>query len=257
MRSSAPNPQRGVALDILLFAAIGFFAQLVDGALGMAFGIIASTSLIATGAPPAVASAAVHAAEVVTTAASGASHVWNRNVDRTLFLKLVLTGAAGGAAGAYILTGLPEEVVKPIVTVYLAAMAMLIFARVLGWSLRRWHPPAAALGAVGGFLDAVGGGGWGPVVASTLIATGDNPRRTVGTVNLAEFFIAVTVSATFLLNLDLERYGRLVIGLIIGGVLAAPLAGYLLRIMPMRIALVLVGIVIAILSVFNLAQVFF
>src|SRR5688572_33407575 len=107
----------------------------------MAFGVIASSSLIATGAPPAVASAAVHAAEIVTTGISGASHVWNRNVDRSLFLKLVFTGAAGGAVGAYILTGLPREAVQPIVTFYLAAMAALIFARLLGWRQKRWRPP--------------------------------------------------------------------------------------------------------------------
>lgn len=242
--------------EILLFAAIGFFAQLVDGALGMAFGVIASSSLIATGAPPAIASAAVHAAEIVTTAISGASHVWNRNVDRRLFLQLVVPGAAAGAVGAYILTGVPEEVIKPVVTVYLAGMAVLIFARVLGWGLRRWRPPTPLLGAGGGFLDAIGGGGWGPLVASTLIATGDNPRRSVGSVNLAEFFVAVTVSATFLTQLDLARYGKPVIGLIIGGALAAPLAGYLLRIMPMRVALILVGVVVAALSVLNLAQLF-
>jgi hypothetical protein len=242
--------------EILLFAAIGFFAQLVDGALGMAFGVIASSSLIATGAPPAIASAAVHAAEIVTTAVSGTSHVWNRNVDRRLFLQLVVPGAAAGAAGAYILTGIPEEVIKPVVTVYLAGMAVLIFARVLGWSLKRWRPPTPLIGAGGGFLDAIGGGGWGPLVASTLIATGDNPRRSVGSVNLAEFFIAVTVSATFLTQLDLARYGKPVIGLIIGGALAAPLAGYLLRIMPMRVALILVGFVVAALSVLNLARLF-
>ncbi len=242
--------------EILLFVAIGFFAQLVDGALGMAFGVIASSSLIATGAPPAIASAAVHAAEIVTTAISGASHVWNRNVDRTLFLRLVVPGAAAGAVGAYILTGVPEKVIKPVVTVYLAGMAVLIFARILGWGLKRWRPPTPVIGAGGGFLDAIGGGGWGPLVASTLIATGDNPRRSVGSVNLAEFFIAVTVSATFLTQLDLARYGKPVIGLIIGGALAAPLAGYLLRIMPMRVVLMLVGVVVAALSVLNLAGLF-
>jgi uncharacterized membrane protein YfcA len=243
--------------EILLFAAIGFFAQLIDGALGMAFGVIASSSLIATGAPPAIASAAVHAAEIVTTAISGASHVWNRNVDRKLFLHLVVPGAAAGAAGAYILTGLPEEVIKPVVTVYLAGMAVLIFARVLGWGLKRWRPPTPVIGAGGGFLDAIGGGGWGPLVASTLIATGDNPRRSVGSVNVAEFFIVLTVSATFLTQLDLAHYGKPVIGLIVGGALAAPLAGYLLRIMPMRVALILVGVVVAALSVVNLARLFF
>ena len=240
-------------LQLLTFVVIGFLAQMVDGALGMAFGVIASTCLMATGAPPAVASAAVHAAEIVTTGVSGASHLWNRNVDRSLFLRLVITGVLGGVLGAYVLTGLPEEIVKPIVTVYLAAMAVLIFLRVLGWSLRKWRPPVPVIGGAGAFLDAIGGGGWGPLVTSTLVATGDNPRRSVGSANLAEFFITIAVSVTFLTQLDLERYGKPVIGLIIGGALAAPLAGYLLRVLPTRTAMVLVGCVVASLSAVNLA----
>jgi uncharacterized membrane protein YfcA len=239
-------------LQLALFILIGFLAQMVDGALGMAFGVIASSSLIAIGAPPAIASAAVHAAEIVTTGISGASHIWNRNVDRALFMRLTIAGVLGGVTGAYVLTGLPEHIVKPLVTVYLAAMALLIFARIAGWSLHHWRPPTSAIGAGGGFLDAVGGGGWGPLVASTLIATGDNPRPSVGSVNLAEFFITVSISAAFMMQLDLADYGRLVLGLIIGGAIAAPLAGYVLRVLPMRLALILVGIVIAALCLYNL-----
>ena len=239
---------------IAILIAIGFFAQIVDGALGMAFGVIASSSLIAMGAPPAIASAAVHAAEIATTGISGASHIWNKNVDRVLCLKLAIAGVAGGIVGAYILTGIPESIIKPIVTIYLAAMAALILARVWGWKQERWRPPVPVpvIGVGGGFLDAIGGGGWGPLVASTLIASGDKPRTSVGSVNVAEFFITVSVSVVFVLQLDLARYGRLVIGLVIGGALAAPLAGYLLRILPTRVALILIGIVIAGLSIVNL-----
>jgi uncharacterized membrane protein YfcA len=240
--------------ELVLFIVIGFAAQMIDGALGMAFGVIASTSLIAIGASPAIASAAVHAAEVVTTGISGASHVWNRNVDRGLFLRLVFTGVLGGITGAYILTGLPERIIKPIVTVYLIVMAILIFARVAGWSMQRFRPPTPVVGAAGGFLDAVGGGGWGPLVASTLIASGDNPRPSVGSVNLAEFFITVSISVTFFTQLDLAQYGRVVLGLIIGGALAAPLAGYVLRVLPMRMAMILVGLVISALSLYNLVS---
>ena len=242
--------------QLLTFIAVGFLAQMVDGALGMAFGVIASSSLMATGAPPAIASAAVHAAEIVTTAISGASHIWNKNVDGKLFLKLVVTGVCGGVLGAYILIGLPEHIIKPIVAVYLAAMAALILARILKWELKRWQPPAAAIGGGGGFLDAIGGGGWGAIVASTLIAGGNSPRRAVGSVNLAEFFITVSISIAFFTQLDLAQYGKLVIGLIIGGALAAPLAGYLLRVLPTRVALILVGIVVAGLSLINLVSVF-
>jgi uncharacterized protein len=242
--------------QILTFIAIGFLAQMVDGALGMAFGVIASSSLMVTGAPPAIASAAVHAAEIVTTGISGASHVWNKNVDRKLFLKLVITGVCGGVLGAYVLTGVPEHIIKPIVAAYLAAMAGLILTRILGWKLNRWQPPEPVIGAGGGFLDAIGGGGWGPLVSSTLIAGGDNPRRAVGSVNLAEFFITVSVSVAFFTQLDLAQYGKLVLGLIIGGALAAPLAGYFLRVLPTRVALILVGIVVAGLSIVNLVSVF-
>jgi uncharacterized protein len=245
----------GMDFQILSFVTIGFFAQMVDGALGMAFGVIASSSLMAIGASPVIASAATHAAEVATTGISGASHLWNKNVDRTLFFKLAITGVCGAVVGAYILTGLPEHIIKPMVTVYLLAMAGLIFARILGWK-GRWHPPTPVIGASGGFLDAVGGGGWGPLVASTLIASGDDPRRAVGSVNLAEFFITASVSVTFLMQLDLAQYGKLVLGLIIGGAMAAPLAGYLLRILPARMALILVGIVVAVLSLINLVSLF-
>ena len=186
---------RSMDFQYLTLIVIGFAAQMVDGALGMAFGVIATSSLIATGVPPVTASAAIHAAEVATTAISGASHVWNGNVDRKLLLKLIATGVAGGIVGAYVLTGLPENVIKPIITVYLCAMSVLIFARGLGWKLDRLKPPIPIVGAGGGFLDAVGGGGWGPLVASTLMASGDNPRRTVGSVNLAEFFVTLVCRA--------------------------------------------------------------
>jgi uncharacterized protein len=242
--------------DIATFATVGFLAQIVDGALGMAFGVIASSSLIAFGVPPAFASAAIHAAEIVTTGISGTSHIWQRNVDRQLFLRLVFAGIAGGVLGAYILTGLPDEVVKPIVTIYLTAMAVLIFARVLGWTLFHGKPPVPAVGAGGAFLDAIGGGGWGPLVTSTLVATGGEPRRTIGSVNLAEFFVTIAISLTFFTQLDLAQYGRIVLGLVIGGALAAPLAGYLIRILPQRRALLLVGCIVAVLSAVNVVALF-
>jgi uncharacterized membrane protein YfcA len=245
-----------VDTQFLIFVGIGFLAQMVDGALGMAFGVIASSSLMVTGASPAIASAAVHAAEIVTTAISGASHVWNKNVDRKLFTKLVVTGVAGGVLGAYVVTGLPEHIVRPLAAIYLAAMATLIFVRILKRRFKFWQPPATAVGGAGGFLDAIGGGGWGPLVASTLIAGGDPPRKAVGSVNLAEFFITVSVSVTFLTQLDLSKYGLAVLGLIVGGAMAAPLAGYLLRVLPMRAAMIMIGCVIAVLSVVNLASSF-
>jgi hypothetical protein len=222
----------------------------------MAFGLIASSSLMAFGAPPALASAAVHAAEVFTTGVSGASHVWHRNVDRHLFLRLVVTGVVGGVVGAYVLTELPENVVKPIVAAYLLAMAVLILARVFRRELPTWRPPLPALGGAAGFLDAIGGGGWGPLTVSTLVATGSQPRRSIGSVNLAEFFVTIAISVTFLTQLDLASYGKVMLGLVLGGVLAAPLAGYLIRILPARIALIMVGALVAILSGMNLIRLF-
>jgi uncharacterized membrane protein YfcA len=242
--------------QIALFAGIGFVAQIIDGALGMAFGVIASSSLMAFGAPPAIASASVHAAEVFTTSISGASHIWHRNVDRAIFLRLVFTGVLGGIAGAYIVTGLPEEIVKPIVTIYLSVMAVIIFLRVAKKLPRKWPIPIPAVGGAGGFMDAIGGGGWGPLVASTLIATGDEPRRAIGSVNLAEFFLTVTVSIVFLTQLELANYWKIVLGLIIGGAIAAPLAGFLIKIIPPRGAMLLVGVVITGLSAVNVYGLF-
>ncbi|MDQ8728304.1 sulfite exporter TauE/SafE family protein [Bradyrhizobium sp. LHD-71] len=238
-------------LELLTFIAIGFLAQLVDGALGMAFGTITSSTLVLLGTAPAVASAAVHTAEIATTAMSGASHIWNRNVDRRLFGQLAITGVAGGVFGAYVLAGLPESIIKPIVTIYLAVMSAIIIARAFGWRSGTWRPPRPLLGATGGFLDAAGGG-WGPLVASTLIAGGDQPRRAIGSVNLAEFFVTLSISVTFVTQLDLAPYAKLILGLVIGGALAAPLAGYLLRVLPMRAALVLVAIALTAVSSLNL-----
>lgn len=237
--------------EIVIFAVVGFVAQMVDGALGMAFGVIASSSLIAFGVPPVFASAAVHAAEIVTTGVSGASHVWHRNVDRALFVRLAVAGVAGGIVGAYVLTGLPEQIIKPIVTIYLIAMAVLILARVRGWYLHNHRPPIPVMGTAGGFLDAIGGGGWGPLVASTLIASGEHPRSSIGSVSLAEFFVTIAISVTFFTQIDLASYGLIVLGLVLGGILAAPLAGYLIRILPPRYALVLVGCVVGTLGVVN------
>jgi uncharacterized protein len=241
---------------LILFIGIGFVAQIIDGALGMAFGVIVTSALLTIGVSAPAASAAVHAAEIVTTGISGASHVWNRNVDRALFVKLVVTGVCGGVLGAYVLTGLPDEIIKPFLAVYLACMAVLIGARIAGWRFSRWKPPVPAVGGAGGFFDAVGGGGWGPLVASTLIAAGDSPRKAIGSVNLAEFFVTTSVSVAFVLQLELATYGKIVLGLVIGGAMAAPLAGLILKKLPPRTALILVGIVVASLSVVNIARLF-
>lgn len=170
------------------FIAIGFAAQMVDGALGMAFGVIASTLMVsALGVPPARASAGVHLVEVFTTAASGISHVINRNVNWRLFARLVIPGVIGGVAGAYLVT-ISGEYARPFVMAYLAVIGIYLLARAFGIPPEHREPKhVAPLGLIGGFLDAAGGGGWGPVVTSNLLVQGSHPRTTIGTVNTAEF----------------------------------------------------------------------
>jgi len=177
--------------EFFFFLALGFVAQLVDGALGMAYGLIATTVLLSWGLPPANASAATHAAEVVTTGLAGSSHVWHKNVDWKLFWRLMPAGVAGGVFGAYVLTNLPENLVKFFITLYLIGMTVLIVQRIRenktqkGTKTQREKKlPTIPVGAAGGFLDAIGGGGWGPVVTSTLLARGDHPRPTIGSVSL-------------------------------------------------------------------------
>ena len=190
---------------ILPFIAIGFAAQLVDGALGMAFGLINSTLLISVmGLPPRVASASVHAVETFTTAASGISHVLHRNVNWRLFARLVIPGMIGGVLGAYVLSSVDASVARPFVMAYLSAIGLYLLFR--AWRGRvepRTPKVIEPLGLVGGFLDAAGGGGWGPVVTSNLLVQGASPRETIGAVNSAEFFMTATISATFIFTWDL------------------------------------------------------
>ena len=208
---------------LLIFALIGFAAQLVDGALGMAFGQLSSTILISIGVPPAAASAGVHTAETFTTAVSGISHVAHRNVDWRLFFRIVIPGVIGGVLGAYVLTQISADTARPFVLAYLTALGVYLFYRGLMHKHTERRPKIVSpLGLVGGFLDAAGGGGWGAIVTSNLLVQGSNPRKTIGTVNTAEFFLTVTISATFIAALGWEAFTIATTGLLIGGVLAAP-----------------------------------
>jgi uncharacterized membrane protein YfcA len=243
--------------DLILFVAIGFAAQLVDGAIGMAYGLSATTILLSTGVPPAVASASVHAAEVFTTGVSGLSHWRFRNVRWDMVRRLAIPGMIGGAAGAYILTEAPGDVIRPVVAAYLFCMGGWILWRATRKRTLVQHPPSwiGPLGLGGGFLDAIGGGGWGPIVASTLIGHGTAPRYAIGSVNTAEFFVTVTISVTFLGTIGLELW-PIILGLIIGGALAAPLGAYFARRMPDRPLMILVGAMIMLISLRTLVQVF-
>ena len=240
-------------LDILPFIAIGFAAQLVDGALGMAFGQISSTLLISMGVPPAAASAGVHTAETFTTAVSGISHVAHRNVDWRLFFRIAIPGMIGGVLGAYVLTQINAATAKPFVLAYLAALGLYLLYRGLMHRHNEREPRVVEpLGLAGGFLDAAGGGGWGAVVTSNLLVQGSSPRKTIGTVNTAEFFLTVTISATFIAALGWEAFTRQTTGLLIGGVLAAPFGAMVAkRINPDRL-LTFVGIVLTLSSAYGL-----
>ena len=239
--------------DLLPFVAIGFAAQLVDGALGMAFGLISSTLLISIGVPPAIASARVHVAECFTTIASSVSHILHRNVDWRLFARIAIPGMIGGILGAYVLTRIAADAARPFVLGYLALIAVYLLWR----GLRHVHVErrpkiVEPLGLVGGFLDAAGGGGWGPVVTSNLLVQGATPRKVVGTVNAAEFFLTLTVSITFIATLGISSLGAPTLGLLIGGLLAAPLGAYVVKRVPARGMLIMVGIVLIVTSLYGI-----
>lgn len=245
-----------------LFLLVGVLAQAVDGALGMAYGVISSSVLLALGVPPATASASVHAAEVFTTAASAGSHAWHKNVEWRLMAPLAVAGVIGGVLGAYVLTGLEAAVIKPFIVAYLALIGVWILWRA-GRDIPHRRLPAwitGPLGLVGGFLDAIGGGGWGPTVSSTLVGAGHEPRKAIGTVNTAEFFLTVAVSATFVWALvtghweeagALQNHAAAVGGLVVGGLIAAPFAGLIVKKVPRKVLTYAVGGLLIVLAAFQ------
>lgn len=227
------------------FALAGFAAQLVDGTLGMGYGVSLTSLLLALGVPPASASFSVHASEIFTSGVSGISHITFKNVDHSLFKRLVIPGVIGGVVGAYVLSSVPGGVIKPLISAYLIVMGVVILVRAI---MRTQTPDkgkrfAGPLALVGGFLDAIGGGGWGPVVTTNLVASGAHPRTTIGSVNLAEFFVTVAESITFVLTIGTIDL-RIVGGLILGGVLAAPFGAWLCRHIPRRPWTIAVGLLI-------------
>jgi uncharacterized protein len=240
---------------LFIFIIVGFLAQLIDGALGMAFGVISTTVLISLGVPPAAASASVHIVESFTTGASGLSHLYHRNIDWSLFKRLALPGIAGGVLGAYVLSNIDASFAKPFLLAYLATIGILLIYRGFRWPPAPKNPRIVApLGLLGGFLDAAGGGGWGPVVTSNLLIQGSSPRTTIGTVNAAEFFLTVAVSITFLFSLGTSAFSQAAIGLLIGGVIAAPLGALLTKKIPTKPLLVLVGFILTATSIYGIVK---
>ncbi len=238
------------------YIAIGFAAQLVDGALGMAFGVICSTLLVSVmGVPPARASAGVHLVEVFTTGASGISHVLHKNVDWALFARLAIPGVVGGCAGAYLLSNIDASVTRPVVMLYLTCIGFYLLYKALTYPTAptpKEAKVAVPLGLLGGFLDASGGGGWGPVVTSNLLIQGTDPRKTVGTVNTAEFFLTASISITFILTIGLEAFTLVTGGLLIGGLIAAPFGAVIAKRIQPKTLLLMVGTVLTATSLFSL-----
>ncbi|MCX7191204.1 MAG: sulfite exporter TauE/SafE family protein [Candidatus Methylopumilus sp.] len=236
---------------------VGLLAQLVDGSLGMAYGITSSSFLIGIGASPAAASGAVHIAEIFTTGFSGISHIKFGNVRKDLFKKLVMPGVLGGIIGAYILTSIDGKLIKPYITAYLLIMGLFILRKVFV-SIKHHDQKikhVRKLAFSGGFLDAIGGGGWGPVVTSTLIGQGNSPRHTIGSVNTAEFFVSFATGITFMLLGGIDHW-IFVAGLIIGGLFSAPFAAYLTSRLSTKKLLIAVGLLITGISIFNLYKIF-
>jgi uncharacterized protein len=234
--------------DFWIFVAVGLFAQLVDGALGMAYGLVSSSVLLAFGVPPAATSAAVHTAEVFTTGVSGGAHALMGNVDKKLFVRLAIPGVVGGVIGAYVLTQIPGDAIKPFIYAYLFLLAVLILLRAGGRRIPRGEVKrVGVLGFFSGFLDATGGGGWGPMATSTLLANGGQARTSIGTVSASEFVVTLAISLTFLLSIGLQHW-QVIAGLLVGGVMAAPLAALLVKRVPERAVLGAVGVLILCIS---------
>ncbi|MCX5334381.1 sulfite exporter TauE/SafE family protein [Streptomyces sp. NBC_00140] len=248
---------------LILLALAGLGAQLVDGSLGMAYGVTSTTLLLAMGTGPAAASATVHLAEIGTTLMSGASHWRFGNVDWKVVARIGVPGAVGSFLGATVLSSLSTEVAEPVMSLILLGLGLYVMSRFtfrglpkgnLGKPLRKRF--LAPLGLVAGFLDATGGGGWGPVGTPALLASGRmEPRKVIGSIDTSEFLVAVAASLGFLFSLGsqgLDRYW--VLAFLLGGLVAAPVAAWLVRLVPPRVLGSAVGGVIIVTNVRTLLK---
>jgi uncharacterized membrane protein YfcA len=245
----------GFNQEFLIFFAIGVFAQLVDGTLGMGYGATSTSFLLAYGVPPAVSSTGVHVAEMFTTGASTISHHKFGNINKKLFRHLLIPGVLGSVTGAYLLSDIIDgEAIKPFIAVYMMVLAIIIIKKALVKNIvKKKTKRLDLLASFGGFMDSVGGGGWGPIVTSTLLGRGRNPRYTIGTVNAAEFAVAFASGITFMIFGGIQGW-QVIIGLILGGVIAAPLAAFLVNKIPRKPMMIVVGILIIILSLKTLSK---
>jgi uncharacterized membrane protein YfcA len=244
----------GLNNNIMLFVLAGFFAQIVNGSLGMAYGVLSSALLLSLGLAPSAASASVHLSELFTQAASGYCHKRLGNVDPQLARRLILPGIIGGITGAYLLTKVPGHEIKPFISLYLLFIGLRIFLRAFNReSFRQRKSTPRSLGLVAGFLDAIGGGGWGSIVTSNLVAHGNNPRYAIGSTNFARFFVTLATAVVFVATLGLVHI-QIIIGLSLGGIIAAPIAAPICKYLKPRPLIVAVSTLIIGLSIRNLWQ---
>jgi uncharacterized protein len=247
----------GFNSDFVIFLLIGIFAQLVDGTLGMGYGATSTSFLLSFGVSPALSSMSVHVAEMFTTGASAISHYKFKNINEKLVFKLIIPGVLGSITGAYLLADVIDgKVIKPYIAVYMMILAIVIIVKGLRKNIVKKETKQIGLLAVfGGFMDAVGGGGWGPIVTSTLMGRGGDPRYTIGSVNTAEFAISFASGITFILFDGISGW-RVIAGLIIGGVIAAPIGAYLVNKIPRKPITILVGLLLIFLSMRTLIKLF-
>lgn len=239
--------------EFFVYVGIGLAAQLVDGALGMAYGVITASLLLASGMSPALASASLHTAEVAITGVSGLSHGFFGNVDRKILRSLVLPGVIGGVIGALLLSWVHWPWLRVLVALYLMVLGAMLLIRV--WRGKRGKPSLHGIGPlalVAGFLDAVTGGGWGALTTSSLVARHHEPRFAIGTAHAAKFFVSVAISVAFFFTLGFS-HAQVVLGLMTGGVIAAPFAAWVTKHVPPKVMMGLVGAIVVLLGVRNLA----
>jgi hypothetical protein len=244
---------------ILLWILAGFLAQLIDGSLGMAYGVSTTTFLLSAGISPAIASASMHASEIFTTGTSSLVYLRYRNINPKLFRSLLIPGAIGAIIGACTVSLLKAKMVyvKPVVSVYTLILGVLIIRKAIGPKRRNkvCIRRMGVLASAGGFLDSVGGGGWGPIVTTTLVAGGRDLRYTIGSAHAAKFFVAVISSITFFFMIGLQHW-TIILGLVIGGMIAAPFSIWLSTRISVRNGLILVGLLVIIISLQNIVKVF-
>lgn len=254
---SIDDIKAGLNSDLLIYLLIGIFAQLVDSTLGMGYGATSTSFLLSFGVPPAISSMGVHVSEMFTTGASAISHYKYRNINKKLVLSLLIPGVMGAVLGAYLLSDVIDgKVIKPYISVYMIILAIVIIYKGLKSDIKKRKTKRIGILAIfGGFMDSIGGGGWGPIVTSTLMGQGRNPRYTIGSVNTAEFAVAFASGITFILFDGISGW-QVIAGLIIGGLIAAPIGAYLVNRIPRKPMTILVGMLLILLSLKTLWGIF-